>query len=693
MELLARSISELKGVGTAVAEKLSLLGIINIQDLLLHIPRKYIDKTRVVPLVNLISGEYMVTEGTISKVQVTFVKGKRQLHVILQHNHASLELVFFYFNKAMQDKFVIGQKVRCFGEIRLHKHSYQITHPEFIVCELDAIIPVETTLTPIYPLAKGISQKLLVNLVKQALLLLKPIANLLEIFPPAVLEKYNMLDFFTALEILHFPTPDQRLEVFEAREHPAQRRIILEELLAHNLALRHKKLIMQSKKAPIINNDQKLLSQFLISLPFKLTNAQINAVNIIQEDLSLDRPMLRLVQGDVGSGKTIVAICAAMMGIESKFQVALMAPTEILAEQHYQVFSNFLNKLGIKVVFLCSKLKSAIKKQTLEMISSGQADIAIGTHALFQEQVQFKNLGLMIVDEQHRFGVDQRLALQNKGVIGNMSIHQLTMTATPIPRSLAMAMYADLDYTIIDEMPIGRIPIKTLMVSQQRKHEVLQMISKLCAQKSQVYWVCTLIEENLTIEAQDVEQAFLDLQMHLPHLKIGLVHGKMNGEQKEQQMHKFKNAELDVLVATTVIEVGVDVPNASLMVIENPERLGLSQLHQLRGRVGRGSLESFCILLYGAKISANSFHKLQIIKNTLDGYVIATEDLKLRGSGELLGKRQTGLPSYKIADLLRDQQTLPAVQELAKILLMEHPRLVTILINKWVRTKLEYAQV
>jgi ATP-dependent DNA helicase RecG len=445
--------------------------------------------------------------------------------------------------------------------------------------------------------------------------------------------------------------------------------------------------------APQIDNSQELLSQFLVSLPFKLTNAQVNALHVIGEDLQQNKPMLRLVQGDVGSGKTIVAICAVLMVIESGLQVAFMAPTEILAQQHYQIIDSLLGKLGINVVFLCSKLKASIKRQALSQLANGEAAIAVGTHALFQEQVQFKNLGLMIVDEQHRFGVEQRLALQNKGTLDNMTVHQLTMTATPIPRSLAMTMYGDLDYTVIDEMPRGRIPIKTLMVSQQRRVEVLQMVQKLCATKSQIYWVCTLIEENLTLEAEAVLTTVVELQQQLPQLTIGLVHGRMSGEEKEQTMQLFKSGMINVLVATTVIEVGVDVPNASLMVIENPERLGLSQLHQLRGRVGRGSLESFCVLLYGSNISRAGLEKLQIIKNTLDGFIIAEEDLRLRGAGELLGRRQTGLPSYKVADLVRDKAMLPSVQELAQKLARENPELANALINKWIKTKLEYAQV
>ncbi len=651
MSVLQRPVVDLKGVGEQLAAKLNKLQIKTLQDVLFHLPLKYVDRTRIYPIITVRTDDVVVVEGVIEKVSV-IPKPRRNMVVKFRDSTGVADMRLFHFNAMQQQQFVLGKKIRCFGTARQGRSGLQFIHPEYTVFASEQIVPVEEYLTPIYPATEGVGQKILRNLVKQVLTLLKPIAQTLEILPAPLGVSEEHATLFASLEQIHFPTPECYTKVLNQGYHPAQRQLAFEELLAQHLSLRQKRNLQQRDRAHSLKHAGKLNAALLANLPFTLTSAQQRVFAIIADDLQQNFPMLRLVQGDVGSGKTLVALMAALHAIEAGLQVAFMAPTEILAEQHYANIRKLLAPLNIEVCCLSAAVPTKHKNLLQEKIANDQIKLVIGTHALFQNSIQFKNLGLVIIDEQHKFGVAQRLALHKKGSVDDYVAHQLILTATPIPRTLAMTFYADLDYAVIDELPPGRKPITTLVVSDKRRAE---------------------------------EQ--------LPGLKIGLIHARLSSEQKEQIMAEFKAGAINVLVATTVIEVGVDVPNACLMVIENPERLGLAQLHQLRGRVGRGAQQSYCLLLYKAPLGQKAMQRLQVMRDTQDGFALAEYDLQIRGPGEVFGTKQSGIANLRIADLIRDKDLLPKVADTAEKILREHAELIPRLLQRWLREQIEYAVV
>ena len=681
-------LTTLSGVGAAISDKLSRLGIHNLQDLLFHLPIRYEDRTRITPIADLRPEQYATIEGVVQTCEVAF--GRRPiLTVSLSDGTSKIMLRFFNFNAGMKNSFQIGTRVKAFGEIKRGRFMAEIHHPEYQIIRDNAPFVLEETLTPIYSTTEGLKQNSLRKLTDQALALLDKI-QLTEILP----NEFNPHPFSLkeAIRFLHRPPPDISLDVLEKGQHPAQQRLIFEELLAHNLAMQKVRLGTQQFLALPLHYQTDLKQRFLASLPFQPTNAQNRVVADIEQDLAKDYPMMRLVQGDVGSGKTLVAALAALLAIDNGKQVALMAPTEILAEQHANNFRRWLEPFGIEVGWLAGKVKGKARQAELEKIKSGAVQMVVGTHALFQEEVEFADLALVIIDEQHRFGVHQRLMLREKGEKAGFYPHQLIMTATPIPRTLAMTIYADLDTSIIDELPPGRTPITTVVISEERRDEIVARVKNACInEKRQAYWVCTLIDESEVLEAQAAEAIWEDLTKALPMLKIGLVHGRMKPQEKQDIMAAFKNAELDLLVATTVIEVGVDVPNASLMIIENAERLGLSQLHQLRGRVGRGSTASFCVLMYKPPLGKVSQKRLQVLRDSQDGFVISEKDLEIRGPGEVLGTKQTGIAEFKVANLMRDRKMIPTVQHYAKALIVKYPDVAESLIRRWLNNREIYS--
>ena len=681
MSGLDASVTALKGVGEALALKLARLGIEKISDLLFHLPLRYQDRTRLTPIGSLHAGQEAVIEGEITASDV--VKGRRRsLLIRLSDGSGILSLRFFHFAPAQQQQLRPGVRLRAFGEARAGATGLEIYHPEYRLTSTGAA-PVEEYFTPIYPTTEGLNQPRLRALTQEALGRLDAHPEALpDVIPAPLLARFKLPGLHASLHLLHQPPPEIDLEQLAQGQHPATRRLALEELLAHQLSLREVRLRIQSDGAPALPTGRNLQMRFLAQLPFALTGAQGRVIEEIGLDLARPAPMLRLVQGDVGSGKTVVAAMAALSALSGGCQAAMMAPTELLAEQHYQAFKGWFEPLGIEVAWLAGKLKGKARLDTKAAIADGRARMVVGTHALFQEDVTFQRLGLAIIDEQHRFGVHQRLALREKGAGGGLTPHQLIMTATPIPRTLAMSAYADLDVSLIDELPPGRTPVKTVVISDERRPDVVARIRSACRDGRQAYWVCTLIEESEALQCQAAEVSRDELTESLPELAIGLVHGRMKAAEKAEVMAAFKAGELDLLVATTVIEVGVDVPNASLMIIENPERLGLSQLHQLRGRVGRGSTESFCVLLYPPPLSKSARERLGVMRDTNDGFQIAEKDLQIRGPGEVLGTRQTGLAQMKIADLERDGDLLDRVSALAREL-QGDPHVSAVLVRRW----------
>lgn len=684
------AVTHLKGVGGALAEKLAKLSINTIQDLLFHLPLRYQDRTRITPMGALFTGQDAVLEGQV--VSATVIMGRRKsLLVKLQDSSGVVGLRFYYFNQAQKNAFQKGVSVRCFGDVRLGASGLELYHPEYRIIDTTKLMPVEENLTPIYPLTEGLTQQRLRQLVEQALSLTTT-NNLPNYLPIPLIDYYQLSDLLEAVRYLHHPPPDANAQVLLEGKHWAQKRLIFEELLTHQLSLQRLREQIRSQRAVAGPVSNKLIPAYLKALPFIPTKAQQRVFQEISYDLSLPIPMLRLVQGDVGAGKTVVAALSALQMIEAGYQVALMAPTEILAEQHFTTFKQWMAPLDISVEWLAGKLKGKARQKALEHIAQG-CSMVIGTHALFQADVEFKQLALVIIDEQHRFGVEQRLALRDKGGAHNLIPHQLIMTATPIPRTLAMSMYADLDTSILDELPPGRTPVATLVIADSKRLLVVERVKQACLTGKQAYWVCTLIEESEELTCQAAETTFAELSALLPELSIGLIHGRMKPAEKAAIMQQFKDNELQLLVATTVIEVGVDVPNASLMIIENPERLGLAQLHQLRGRVGRGSTESFCLLLYHAPLSKIAQERLAIMRDTTDGFIIAEKDLEIRGPGEVLGTRQTGLLQFKVADLMRDSDLLSVVQEAAQQLVVNYPQAIEPLLDRWIANRERYGQV
>jgi len=667
-----------------MALKLAGIGIHTLQDVLFHLPFRYQDRTRLTKIGSLTPGREAVVCGEVLIADVV-VRQRRSLLVRINDGTGSITLRFFHFNQQQVKQFERGQQVRCFGEVRRGAGMLEMVHPEYRLIKdaAAAEAALETRLTPFYPTTEGVQQTTLRRLTDQALAALEKSA-LEDLIPASMLVGIELPDVITALKTVHRPQPDVDVHALMEGVHPAHRRLALEELIAHRLGLRLLRVNAQRQQAPLVRPAGKLLDALRDSLRFSLTGAQDRVLLDVLNDMGTEEPMLRLIQGDVGSGKTIVAALAAAQVVECGYQVAMMAPTEILAEQHMLNFSEWFEPLGIGVGWLTGKLRAAQRRSAIEAIAMGQQQIVVGTHALFQKDVAFNNLGLAIIDEQHRFGVHQRMALRNKGADKNTLPHQLIMTATPIPRTLAMTAYADLDVSVIDELPPGRKPVTTVAVDNVRRDEVTERVGAAIDDGRQVYWVCTLIEESESLQAQAAEDTYARLIELLPRHRVALVHGRLKPREKEAVMQSFKACEIDLLIATTVIEVGVDVPNASLMIIENAERLGLSQLHQLRGRVGRGSAQSSCMLLYQTPLSTNARERLGIMRETNDGFVIAEKDLSLRGAGEVLGTRQTGLAEFRIAQLGRDDDLLDDVSDIADRLLASHPVNVQRLVRRWI---------
>ena len=690
MTLERRPVTSLKGVGPALAKRLAKLGIANVADLLFWLPTRYEDRTHIVPIGSLRPGMRAAVEGTIELAEVVF-RGRRSLLVRLADGTGFLTLRFFHFSAAQQQQLARGARLRCFGEVRRGKHGPEIVHPEYKDADAPDKQAVQDVLTPIYPVTEGVQQGRLRNLTAQALVS-RADGDLPDFLPPDIVSELGLPGLHEALQYVHRPPPDARLDVLAAGRHPAQRRLAFEELLAHQLSLRQLRAAIRRDPAFPVRAPGTLAARLLAGTGFTLTGAQERVLRELRTDLGEPHPMMRLAQGDVGSGKTIVAALVAADAVEAGFQAALMAPTELLAEQHAQNFTRWLAPLGLAPILLSGRMPARARREALEAIATGAPGIAIGTHALFQEEVSFRRLALVIVDEQHRFGVHQRMRLREKGAGGRYP-HQLIMTATPIPRTLAMTAYADLDVSVIDELPPGRTPVATVAMPDARRDEVVQRIRSACVAGRQAYWVCPLIEESEQLEAQAAEDAAAALAEALPEVAVGIVHGRMPPTAREKAMAEFKAGRIGLLVATTVIEVGVDVPNASLMVIENAERMGLAQLHQLRGRVGRGSEASTCVLLWHPPLSALAKERLAALRSTNDGFAIARRDLELRGPGELLGTRQAGLMQLKVADLMRDADLLPRVQSAADVMMRAHADNMAPLVRRWIGAGTRYGKV
>jgi ATP-dependent DNA helicase RecG len=681
---------QVAGVGPRVAEKLAARGLLTLQDLWLHLPLRYEDRTRLTPIRGLQAGVAAQVEGRVEAVERGFRYRPLLRVAIGDDSQATLVLRFFHFRAAQVAQFVPGTRVRCFGTPKPGQNGLEIVHPSYQVLGDDEDGALGDALDPVYPTVEGVGPASMRKLILQALERLPEDASL-ELLPAALLQELGLPPLRQALLAMHRPARDSDLATLAAGTHPAQRRLALEELLAHHLSLRRQRIALQRHHAPALAGAGVLAESLRSSLPFRLTGAQQRVYAQIRHDLAQSMPMLRLVQGDVGSGKTVVAAMAAMLAVEAGRQAALAAPTELLAEQHLANLRAWLEPLGVRVAWLAGKVTGKARAAVLADVASGDAQVVVGTHALMQEAVAFHDLALAIVDEQHRFGVHQRLALRDKGASGAFVPHQLIMTATPIPRTLAMAAYADLDVSAIDELPPGRTPVQTVALSGERRPELVERIRAACAEGRQAYWVCTLIDDSDEVVAQAAQGTFEALSAQLPELRVGLVHGRMKPAEKQATMRAFKSGEIQLLVATTVIEVGVDVPNASLMIVENAERLGLAQLHQLRGRVGRGATASNCVLLYQPPLSQMARQRLATMRETSDGFVIAEKDLELRGPGELLGTRQTGLAAFRVADLARDAGLLPQVRALADQLLAEAPDTADRIIARWVGGAARYA--
>ena len=678
----AMSPARLKGVGPALEKKLAAIGITSIQDLLFHLPLRYEDRTRITLAARAQIGEYMQFEGEVTSCDLQFGK-RRSLRCSLRDSSGSMTLRFFHFSAAQKDSLAVGTQLRVYGEVKHGRAGFELFHPEYKPLS-QASQEVSDTLTPIYPTTEGLMQPRLRSIIGQAVELVVGKDAIEDYLPADLVAKFNLASLTEAIKQIHRPTADAFGGWDRDAPNPGRDRLAFEELLTHRLSLRR----LRDDAAA-----NQLIRGFLSALPFELTGGQQRAFAEISEDLARPTPMLRLLQGDVGSGKTVVAALSALRAIDAGYQVALMAPTEILAEQHAVNFRQWFEPLGIEVGWHSGKQKGKPRAEQLERVSAGFCQILVGTHALFQGEVIYAKLGLIIIDEQHRFGVQQRLALREKAASMNINPHQLVMTATPIPRTLAMSAYADLDNSIIDELPPGRTPVNTLIVSNERRGEVVERIAAACENRSQAYWVCTLIDESEVLQCQAAEVTAQQLAEQLPQVRVGLVHGRMKPVEKAEVMARFKAAEIDLLVATTVIEVGVDVPNSSLMVIENPERLGLAQLHQLRGRVGRGSIKSHCILLYQSPLSRNGKERLGVMRESNDGFYIAEKDLELRGPGQVLGTAQTGLMEFRIADLVRDAAMLDDVKDAADHVLGHHPQVVDSLVRRWLGENIHYANV
>ncbi len=681
----------LSGVGPALEEKLARLDLHRVGDLLFLLPNRYEDRTSLVKIGSLQTGSRCLIGGEVLLTEIVY-RGRRNLLVRVGDGTGQLTLRFFHFSKQQQSQFRPGAELSCFGDVRSGPVGLEMVHPEYRILKPDQNPVLSDALTPVYPATEGVQQGRLRNLASQVLSVAKssPPAELL---PGEIRRKYDMPALLDALLYLHQPPPDADLASIDVGKHPCQQRLAFEELLAHFLSLRNLRDIARKAGARELTGGAELADRFISGLPYELTAAQNRVIEEITSDIATPYPMLRLIQGDVGSGKTVVAAVACLKAIASGAQVAIMAPTELLAEQHWQNFSEWFRPLDIEPAWLSGSQRQSERRRSLEAIATGSASLVIGTHALFQEGVKFNDLALVIIDEQHRFGVDQRMALREKGEQDRGHPHQLVMTATPIPRTLAMAAYADLDTSIIDELPPGRRPVQTVAMPEARRDEVVERVRSSCKKGQQAYWVCPLIEESNVLDYQAAEASYKMLAEALPDLQVGLVHGRMKPADKDKLMSAFKAGDIQLLVATTVIEVGVDVPSATLMIIENAERMGLSQLHQLRGRVGRGGTQSHCVMLYKPPLGALARSRLAVLRDTNDGFIVAQRDLELRGPGELLGTRQTGLPQYRVADLARDAELMPRVQLAAESIRRSHTAEGDQIVRRWLGDAGRYGKV
>lgn len=683
---------KLRGVGPQIAAHLARLNIHSVRDLLFHLPARYQDRTKVSPIRQLRVGQEAVVEGVVRSVSRP-PRGKTKVLIELCDDGGFILLRFFHVLSFQKEAMQPGTRMRCFGEVRFGPKGLEMTHPEIkIISDLQTHV-IDNHLTPIYPATEGLSQYMLRKLTGNALDVMSYDDAFKELLPDSVTQLLALPTLKDSIAFVHRPPQEIPIPELMENQTPQQQRLVFEELLAHRLSLLRIKEAFQSHHAAALPPHQDWREKFLSILPFQLTGAQQRVVDEISFDMSLTKPMLRLVQGDVGSGKTVVAALAMLQAMASGYQTVMMAPTELLAEQHYRNFKKWLEPLGLNVVCLTGSIKGRARAAALETVKNGEAHIVLGTHALFQEGVEFAKLALVIIDEQHRFGVHQRAMLRDKGAQDAVHPHQLIMTATPIPRTLSMSFYADLDMSVIDELPPGRTPISTTVILNSRRDEIIARVKEACEQGRQVYWVCPLIEESEVLDCQAAITAAEELQAKLSKLKVALIHGRMKPQEKENIMRGFQTGETNLLVATTVIEVGVDVPNASVMVIENSERLGLSQLHQLRGRVGRGSTASHCVLLYQYPLSNLAKERLKVMRETTDGFKIAQRDLELRGPGEVLGTKQTGDLSFHIADLLRDSALLPKVQKAADMITTQYKESIEPIIRRWLADKADYAKV
>ncbi len=683
-------VETLSGVGPRVAEKLNRLGLATVEDLALHLPLRYQDRTRSTAMGSLRPGDEVVVIGTIQHSGVAYGR-RRALLTRISDGTGALTVRLFHFSTAQQRQLRKGRWIMCFGEVRPGPATLEMVHPEYRVTDQEPVLDPDAGLTPIYPATEGIGQGQLRRLIDQVLA--RHLPNVHDWIPEAVLDSAIRIPLPAAISYLHHPPADVDMGLLRDGGTAQQQRLAFEELLVHHLSLRRARLRRRTARAPALSMTDGCAPALVSSLPFTLTGAQQRVLKEIGEDLAGEVPMLRLVQGDVGSGKTVVAAAAAAAAAESGWQTALMAPTELLSEQHSGNFEQWLGPLGIRVIQLSGKASAARRREALALLQSGEAQVVVGTHALFQDDVIFHRLGLVVVDEQHRFGVGQRLALHDKGRDADQAPHQLIMTATPIPRTLAMTFYADLDVSSIDELPPGRQPVETAAVRDDRRDEVIQRVRDACRSGRQAYWVCPFVDESEAIDAQAATSMARDLAEALPEVEVGLIHGRMKPADKDAMMRRFRDGVIQLLVATTVIEVGVDVPNASLMIIENTERLGLSQLHQLRGRVGRGDQRSVCVLMYRTPLGDHARVRLAAMRETNDGFELAQRDLELRGPGEVLGTRQTGLQRLRVADLARDRALLPKVQSAGQVMLNDYPDHIDPLIRRWLSRQEEFAHV
>ena len=688
-----QSVIAFSGVGPQMALKLAKVHVHTVQDVLFHLPHRYEDRTSVTDLNALLPNLSTVVIGQIESSQVVFGRRRSLLIRISDDTGGRLTIRMFYFNRSQEKSFQRGLWVKCFGEVRVGAKDYEMVHPDYKVSVKEPKAGLDTTLTPVYPTTDGVSQALWRKITDQALSQALPqVSELVDpsCLPAELQGAYEAANLQQALQALHRPKAGVDLTSMQEASSNAHQRLIMEELLAHHFSLRKSRAVREHEQAPMLVKAAHLEQSFLANLGFTLTGAQQRVCAETSADLAKSSPAMRLVQGDVGSGKTVVAAIAMLQTVSSGMQAVLMAPTELLAEQHFKTMSDWFGALGIDVGWLASKTPTKQKRDTLAKLANGELLVVVGTHALIQDAVNYKQLGLVVIDEQHRFGVDQRLALRSKTPEGQVP-HQVLMTATPIPRTLAMTFYADLDVSSIDELPPGRKTIETVVIpAATRRADVIQRVFSACQQGRQVYWVCPLIDESEALEAQAATETEQELSAVLQGVNVGLVHGRLKSKEKEAVMARFRAGDIDLLVATTVIEVGVDVPNASLMVIENAERMGLAQLHQLRGRVGRGSEQSFCILLYQMPLSQHAKLRLKTLRETNDGFIIAQKDLEIRGAGELLGTRQTGSITFKVADLIRDQHLLPLVEGCANQLQLKTPHTIEPLIDRWIGLKENY---